>query len=502
MRAYLMCILSCLTLVAACGDDDGNKLDAGHDATDLATPRTFDAGIELPDLERFVDVTLDATDTVSVDAGVIDVAADGLLHDADAADTPADTSTDMAPDICIPDCTGKECGGDGCGNQCGQCADNSVCQEDGQCACLPLCEGKACGDDGCNGTCGDCQDGETCTTDGVCCAPNCAGLECGSDGCGEFCGQCTVGGLCIDGLCCYPDCEGMICGDDGCGGSCGQCSPTEVCDAGHCLADPLFVGCSDGSREGFLNMGVYPLIAACGGAWDVPGIHNDVPACNREAGNSGLNAEGIGCNVTDLCAEQWHVCLGRDDVDYRSPLGCVEIMDGALSPAFFLVRTSSTGAMNCAPDTIGEPTSINDLFGCGDLGCPANEASCEPLQVASHDLCKSIKNKPTSNCACYFPGELDPSDPKYKAGDFENVFCQPSSGGCGWCKPLDYYNKMYDMSHPDAWNCGTNTTQEAIHVVKSFPEQQGGVLCCQDQCETAAECDEGMICIMSTCQLP
>lgn len=37
--------------------------------------------------------------------------------------------------VCVPDCSGRECGGDGCGEQCGPgCGETEVCQEDiGQC---------------------------------------------------------------------------------------------------------------------------------------------------------------------------------------------------------------------------------------------------------------------------------------------------------------------------------------------------------------------------------
>jgi len=264
--------------------------------------------------------------------------------------------------------------------------------------------------------------------------------------------------------------------------------------------DPQFIGCSDGSREGFMDIVAYELLAACGGAWDVPGIHNEVPACDRKAGNTGEIPLGTGCNVSDLCASGWHVCLGKNDVLNRSPLGCKEIMLGADSPAFFLTRTSSTGAFNCAPDTIGDPASINDIFGCGDLGCPANEASCQPLQLGSHDLCKSLKNKPNSNCQCYFLGELDPGDAEYVEGDLVNVTCVPDSGGCGWCWPLDYWNKFLGVYHDNVWDCGSNTTQEANNVIKTNPYQQGGVLCCKDQCQEDSECGEGQVCIMSTCQ--
>jgi hypothetical protein len=67
---------------------------------------------------------------------------------------------------------------------------------------------------------------------------------------------------------------------------------------------------------------------------------------------------------------------------------------------------------------------------------------------------------------------------------------------------LDYYNKKLGVSHPNAWDCGTNSTKEALNVVKSHPDQQGGVLCCKDQCATDTDCDIGMVCVMSTCQVP
>lgn len=400
------------------------------------------------------------------------------------------------PVECQPDCQGKQCGDDGCDGICGVCAEGFVC-ENSQCTCAPDCEGKECGDDGCGSVCGVCGEGSC--VQGLCCIPDCTGKECGDDGCGDTCGGCSEGS-CVDGMCCAPDCGGKECGDDACGGSCGECPSMSVCEGNVCQFDPAFIGCSDGTREGFLDIGGYPLIAACGGAWTVPGIHNEIPACNRQAGNTGLNQPGQGCNVTDLCAQGWHVCLGKDDVLYRSPLGCTEIMDGAQSPAFFLTRTSSTGAFNCAPDVVGDPSTVNDIFGCGDLGCPANEASCEPLQLGSHDGCKSLKNKPTSNCQCFFLGELPPGAPEYVEGDFENVTCQPQSGGCGWCKPLDYFNKLLGMFHDNAWDCGAAGSQEANNVVKTDPYGQGGVICCKDQCLVDLECGEGMQCIMSTCQ--
>jgi len=265
------------------------------------------------------------------------------------------------------------------------------------------------------------------------------------------------------------------------------------------VEDPsTYVGCSDATREAFLDIDFYPLIAACNGAWDIPGIHNETPACDRQAGNSGENPLGEGCNVTDLCAEGWHVCLGKMDVTYRSPTGCDGIMVGAESPAFFLTRTSSTGAFNCSPDAMGSLTTVNDIFGCGDLGCPATADTCAPLTLGSHDGCKSLKS--LGNCSCAFLGELDPSDASYEEGNMTDVKCSPSSGGCGWCKPLNYWNYALSIALPDVWDCGGYGSTEANDVIKTDPNRQGGVLCCKDQCAVDGDCPDPQVCIMSTCQ--
>ena len=78
---------------------------------------------------------------------------------------------DQAPDVCVPQCEGKQCGPDGCGGTCGTCTGTDVCNEQtGQCGpCQPNCEGKECGDDGCGGECGTCpSDKPVCTKEGKC----------------------------------------------------------------------------------------------------------------------------------------------------------------------------------------------------------------------------------------------------------------------------------------------------------------------------------------------
>lgn len=231
-------------------------------------------------------------------------------------------------------------------------------------------------------------------------------------------------------------------GQGGSGGAGGQMGVGGQGGQGGSVLQPDYVGCSDGTREGYGNIGVYKYIAACGGAWDMPGIFNMPVSCNRQAGNTGVNAAGTGCTVSDLCAEGWHVCYGKDDVILKNPGGCAGVMDGAVSPVFFTSQMSSVGAFQCSTAA----NATNDLFGCGDLGCDftSNQVVqdlCAPLVMSSHDLCKGLRND--LNC-----------------GD--------------WCNHLGKYPGLQN-----GWTCGSDGANEALNVTKSVPDQ-GGVLCCTD----------------------
>ncbi|MBL8784355.1 MAG: hypothetical protein JNJ59_05595 [Deltaproteobacteria bacterium] len=166
------------------------------------------------------------------------------------------------------------------------------------------------------------------------------------------------------------------------------------------------VGCADGEREGFTDLSQWPDIAACDGAWRIGGVVTDLltPTCERGGGDDGVNTTGIGCNVSDLCADGWHVCSSSGDVAAHSPTGC----QGATQPgaqAFYVVRQSGTGCAQCATGTAvggacNSPYSCisgcapnvflsNDVFGCGSLGA-APAASCAPLDRFSHNDCNAL----------------------------------------------------------------------------------------------------------------
>ncbi len=87
-----------------------------------------------------------------------------------------DVGSDPADGFCTPDCTSKQCGDDGCGDPCGDCAQGELCNGFGICyepgACAPDCGNRECGDDGCGGSCGTCGGAESCNRiTGLCVAP-------------------------------------------------------------------------------------------------------------------------------------------------------------------------------------------------------------------------------------------------------------------------------------------------------------------------------------------
>ncbi len=169
-----------------------------------------------------------------------------------------------------------------------------------------------------------------------------------------------------------------------------SCGPEQICEDGACIDPPEIpdqpevpvepsVGCSDGSREGFLDVDAHPTIAGCAGAWTVAGITLAAPEphCARTSGNDSSNPDGEGCGAEDLCSPGWHVCEGKSDVAAKSATGCDgAVPDGAPDKSlFFAVNQNSTLGSVC-----DESASGNDVFGCGNLGSTLSaDKNCGPL---------------------------------------------------------------------------------------------------------------------------
>ncbi len=231
-----------------------------------------------------------------------------------------------------PACRQVDCGAHGtCSDGTCECRDDYVgalCQFPP--SCVPQCSGKECGDNGCGGFCGLCPANKSCT-DGQCgCDDSCTTRECGNNDCGNSCGECTGGAVCDpEGRCCNRDCAGKTCGDDGCGGSCGTCTGANVCIQGQCGVDSG-LGCiirtqsctNDGDCTGVEDVCRAPPKMACSRPVSDCGSETTVCKSLRECWKS--------CSTDADCAgQQRGFCLDgvcqacRDDVHCANGLPCV-----------------------------------------------------------------------------------------------------------------------------------------------------------------------------------
>lgn len=129
-------------------------------------------------------------------------------------------------DTCIPyTCNdlNRQCGtsSDGCGGtlNCGGCGTNQVCSNYKCVAqCVPSCSGKQCGNNGCDGSCGTCETGKECVN--YQCVSSCGNGNCES-AIGETCSTCSKD----CGLCAWCKSATECCADT----SQRYCTGTDVC---------------------------------------------------------------------------------------------------------------------------------------------------------------------------------------------------------------------------------------------------------------------------------
>jgi len=357
------------------------------------------------------------------------------------------------PDICIPECDGLVCGGDGCGGTCGQCQEGWQCVNGGTNCAECTCDGKACGDDGCGNSCGTCQTDEACH-DGACIHLGCSPLEGpGCDGCGCEACVCEVDPYCCetqwDDLCvaqcadpcgepcpCLPDCAGKACGDDGCGGSCGTCPAETACEEGACVPvipcdGVTYAGCCDEQVLKWCENDSLKTIDCtnnqapndvcgwkeaagfydCGGSGADPGGTNPlycpgtcVPDCTaKECGNDGCDGScgvcdaGFDCSVDGLCTPEPVPC---DGVSFE---GCCD------EKVLKWCEDETLQTLDCSGN---EPP--NDV-------CGWNEA-------AGYYYCGQSGEDPSGSHPIYCPGACVPECTGKECGDDQ------CGGSCGSCR--------------------------------------------------------------------
>jgi hypothetical protein len=341
---------------------------------------------------------------------------------------------------CQPDCTGKECGSDGCGGKCGICPPNAEC-DDGECIipCVPKCSGKECGQDGCGGSCGTCLDDHVCNLYGQCifvCEPDCTGKECGSDGCTGSCGKCEDAG-CLDGKCvpdiCVPECDGKQCGDDGCGWFCGFCPPLQQCLNGKCstYCVPQCLGklCGDDGCGG--SCGTCGLGLACTDGQCIPPCF---PTCQgKECGSDHCCGDCGACAPGMVCQDPPGTCVFPDA---------------------------------CVPNCMGKE--------CGDDGCGGTCGQCPMNWFCQKGMCV-----PQCSPQCLVP----PGFLTYKQCGWDECPGENSCMGTGVCGVC-----------PEGFYCGSGYVciEDTCSCV--------GMECGEPKmgCPSCGDCPEGLSCDMET----
>ena len=244
---------------------------------------------------------------------------------------------------CIPDCTAKECGSDGCGGSCGKCMFGLTCEEgtcvgQGQCGNITYhgcCQGNVvywC-DNGylwhmdCSSMLNPAQQScgwkeefsfYDCVSEPLegppnypyycqgACVPDCTNKQCGDDGCGGNCGTCPAGVECVD-----FQCKGQA-------GDCGGYGEDPVCQG------ETVVWCEEG-QVFFQDCQVFGQFWHCGWVPDlfVYSCYQEVciPECtNKQCGDDGCGYVCGYCPVTQFCNDESQCVYGQglcpDDLDY------------------------------------------------------------------------------------------------------------------------------------------------------------------------------------------
>jgi hypothetical protein len=438
---------------------------------------------------------------------------------------------------CVPSCTGKQCGSDGCGGQCGTCPEKLQCTPAGKCElpCQPNCGNKDCGSNGCGGSCGTCPAGASCNKDGICeivCQPNCDLVACGSDGCGGSCGLCPNGQACLYGECvwatsceeladCIWDCPQW---DQACKGQCYQKASPEAQDQWWQLVQCIQEVCGPQPQEG---CGGKAIQGECAEVWNA--CQDCTPMCVGKmcgadgcGGNCGVCPAGFACDNfgTCLCQPQ---CEGKECGLDSCGGSCGTCPKGDVCNFLgFCICNPKCEGKQCGKDGCGgtcgkcppgaecgpDGQCLPGPIMCGDgwcdeqlgescdncpLDCPCFFSCCEP-----HDM-PGCDDPEVTDCTCMFD--------EFCCQQFWDDLCvgeaiEQCGLNCGGCKP-NCFNK----------ECGPDGCQGSCGTCPPATSCNAGGICeqvCKPNCKDKAcgsdgcggscgLCSAGMACVQNAC---
>jgi alpha-tubulin suppressor-like RCC1 family protein len=394
--------------------------------------------------------------------------------DAAAAAGP---DASLLPDAgCLPACSGKSCGDDGCGSTCGSCLSPKTCVG-GQCVVEARCDdGVKNGDEtdvDCGGSCGPCPLGAGCLRPADCQSELCRNnlceappascqdkvkngtetdVDCGGDLCPpcDLEKRCAAGGDCLGHVCRDGACRPAQCGnklrdadelDVDCGGPCGPCDAgqicstaadclSNVCPGGHCAAATCMDAVLNGTETD----------VDCGGAI-CPGCAVGQRCLERIDCQSGRCIQGV-CQRRD---ENARIALGGTHACFVTAQGKVKCWG---SNAYANLGDGTTTDRHRPVDVVGLPDDIVAVAATGGTTCALTSAGadycwgvdagmftsalsqcqvsiesypCSPTPVLMPGLEKDVMAI-TDHCALLASGEVRCWGPNYKGenGDGTN----------------------------------------------------------------------------------
>lgn len=297
---------------------------------------------------------------------------------------------------CIPACAGLACGSDGCGGQCGTCANGQICEAG---ACLF----PSCGPATCNGhgscdpktvtcTCTDGYQGKYCDKcpAGQVGFPACATPCSNAQGCGD--GEPCTADDCLAGVCVHLPVEATCAGSTACvtfackAGTCQMTKATDCDDNNACTADSCdpVAGCGHVPSGASACEDTKPCTSGdtCAGttcqAGTAPTNCDDANACTVDSCDPVQGCVHVGtgaaCSVADLCSVG-AFCMGA----VCTSAGKVDCSDG--KPCTIDSCAATTGKCSSSPASKG--SGCDDGIACtqGDqcdgLGnCLAGPVAC------------------------------------------------------------------------------------------------------------------------------
>lgn len=387
---------------------------------------------------------------------------------------------------CTPMCTGRDCGMDGCGGDCGTCASGYTCNA-GICECVPpsaaaLCSaaGADCGTitvtDACGGArtvgCGTCTSVSTCGA----ITPNRCGCVAETDAelctaAGATCGtisrfdRCAVRRSLLCGTCLAPE----TCGGGGVAGTCGSCTPetdAELCTAASATCGSISVTDRCGTARS-VGCGTCVSPETCGGA----GVANTCGICTPSC--AGRICGGDGCGGS----------CGTCAVGERCRLGACETI-----PCDPVDNTGCTSSERCEATTgicgpAGPQMAWDSCFGSSDC---AGEHVC-----TSGNLCREYCNV-DSDCR---DGRCVHDLPGTSVGLCSRT-CDPvTSSGCAGIYGCFVFDSSRTREATDCLIYGSGLTGSscsvAVHCSRGYTCAGGS---CRRTCLLGTTCSGGATC--------